>query len=664
MSDINRVLFTAKESLLSHLTAINVTGSNISNVNTAGYSRLRPIFESVGTKDASSDQTQVGVKIAEVQRIYDKFLVQQLVSQEAQVGDSQAQKDLLTRVESVLNENTGGGINDALSKFWSAWGDLSTNPSGKAQRDALVSAAENLADMFQQRSSDLSAIQADANQSIADTVTTLNGYLQDMSTYNGEIVKIEIAGGQATDLRDKRDELLRKISSIIDVNYLEKSDGSDYVYLSNGKALVEETNVWSLDVQSNADNSSLYDVVLAADPTRPLNNYITSGKLSGLLAIRDNDIPAYIDEINQTAASIINKVNEQHASGYDQDGNVGGTFFTPTAQAKYMEVSAAIIADTRKIAASATVNGDGDNAKAMVTIQADQIYASLGTINSTDSSPAAVSSRVGAGAGLTLNDSIILTRGATAANWTVTTQTNYPAMVILSADANTVTIDADNDGMADISLALSGTWETGDTAAFTVTAAGPTVSAVTATDVDSGASQDHYAVGQINNIGQIYKNTQTGHPITITRGAAADTWTVTDNGGYDNLTILSANAQSVALDMDGNGTADITVSLSGTWEQNDALSFSLTKSENTTTIDGYYNAFIGRIGQDVADSSTALERQTAIINQFSDQKEALSGVSLDEEMLNLVKYQMGYNAASRLTTTVTEMMDLLINLGK
>lgn len=664
MSDINRVLFTAKESLLSHLTAINVTGSNISNVSTAGYSRLRPIFESVGTKDASSSQTQVGVKIAEVQRVYDKFLVSQLVAQEAQVGDSQAQSDLLTRIEGILNETTGGGINDALNEFWSAWGDLSTNPSGKAQRDALVSVAQNLTNMFQQRTDDLNTIQEDANQSIADTVTTLNGYVQEMSVYNDEIVATEIAGGQANDLRDKRDELLRKISSIVDVNYLEKSNGSLYVYLSNGKALVEETNTWFLDVRSNADNSNLYDVVFADDPEESLNDYLTAGKLSGLITIRDNIIPAYIDELNQTAASIINKVNQQHALGYDQDGNIGGTFFTQTDEAKYMEVSSAIIADTRKIAASATVNGDGDNAQAIVSIQDDQIYASLERVISPDAAPAATSAVVGAGAGLTLDDSIVLTRGATAGSWNVTSQTNYPSMAILSADATTVEIDADGDAVSDISLTLSGTWEQNDTAAFTISAAGPAVSAVTVTDNVVSASHDHYATGSINNIGQIYKNTLTDHPITITRGAAVNTWTVTDNGGYDNLTVLSADSKSVALDMDGNGTADITLNLSGTWEQNDTLSFSLTKSESTTTIGGYYNAFIGRLGQDVANASTSLDRQTTIINQFIDQREALSGVSLDEEMLNLVKYQMGYSAAARLTNIVTEMMDLLINLGK
>jgi flagellar hook-associated protein 1 FlgK len=115
MADISRVLYTAKEALLSNLTAINVTGANIANVNTPGYSRLRPMFESVGTKDASSAQEQIGVRIADVERIYDRFLESQIIAQQSSVENYTAQQDSLSSIEGILNENNGGGINDALS---------------------------------------------------------------------------------------------------------------------------------------------------------------------------------------------------------------------------------------------------------------------------------------------------------------------------------------------------------------------------------------------------------------------------------------------------------------------------------------------------------------------------------------------------------------------
>jgi len=560
MGDIGRVLYTAKQAILSNLTAINVTGSNIANVSTSGYSRLRPVFEAVGTSDPSSSQEQIGVKISEVQRIYDKFLETQIVAQDSAVGAATARNNLLTQIEGVLNESDGGGINDALSAFWSAWDDLSSNPSGQAERDILVSAAQNLTDIFNQRAQELYTIQYNTDGTIAGDVDKLNGYLSEMAVLNAEIVKTESAGGSASALRDNRVALLSKISSTIDINYVEQNDGALYIYLpSNGKALVEGSNNWQLTVQMSSDNSNLYDIVFTDDPGSSINDDITGGELGGLLYVRDVVLPAFIDELNQTASSIINKVNSQQTAGYDQDGNIGAVFFTQTTQAKDMEVSAAIVDNTRKIAASSTINADGDNAVAMAALADDEMFASLGRISVTSA---------------------------------------------------------------------------------------------------TGGS----AVGLVNNIGQTYKDTTSD--ITLTRDATSANWTVTDNGGYTSLRVLSADAENVTLDLNGNGTIDITLNLSGAWAAGNTVAFSLTKSDSTTSISGYYSAFMAKIGQDVANSATVLDSETTIAAQNTEQREQLSGVSLDEEMLNLIKYQMAYNAASRLTKTVSDMMDVLINLGQ
>jgi len=556
---LGSVLNTAKQAILSNLTAINVTGSNIANVSTPGYTRLNPVFNSVGTNTAGSGKEQVGVEISDIQRIYDKYLETQIVTQNAAVGSAAARNNLLTQIEGVLNESTGNGVNDALSRFWSAWDNLSANPSGEAERSEIVSAAQNLTYVFNQRGEELFTLQQNIDETIAGDVEKLNGYLSDMSALNTEIVRIESSGGSASALRDTRATLLSQISSTIDINYVEHSDGSLYIYLpENGKTLVEGSNNWQLTVQPNSSNSNLYDIVFTNDVNNPLNEYIQGGELGGLLEIRDATLPAYIDKLNQTASGIINKVNAQHMAGYDQDGNIGLLFFEKTLEARDMEVSSTIVADTRKIAASSTLNADGDNATAITAIKDDKIFASLSQILVT----------VGTGS----------------------------------------------------------------------------------------------AVGQINNIGQVFKDTVSD--ITLVRGATSSAWTVNNNGGYTSLKILSADNQCVALDLNDNGSVDITLNLAGNWTTGDTLKFSLSKQDSTTTIGGYYSAFMARVGQDVAGSATALEREQTIAAQNSAQREALSGVSLDEEMLNLIKYQMAYNAASRVTGIVSELMDTLMSIGK
>lgn len=461
MADIGKVLFTAREALLTNLTAINVTGSNIANVNTTGYSRLRPIFESVGTRDAASGKEQIGVRIADIERIYDKFLEAQMVSQQSSLANASAQEDMLSRVEAVLNENAGGGINDALSEFLNAWGNLSVDPSSKSKRDMIVSTGENLSNLFNQRAQGLSDIQRNADNSIADTVSMLNGYLEEMADYNELIVSAQNSGSNATSVRDKMGTLLNEISKIIDINYIEKSDGSMYIYLpDNGKALVEGVNNWELQVQTNPANNNLYDIVFTHNPLQAINGQINGGKLAGLLEIRDTVIPSYLTQLNLTASSIMDRVNDLHTSGYDQDGIPGGLFFNyiPTNAAGSMQLNTAISSDTRRIAASATIYADGDNATAITAIKNE------------------------------------------------------------------------------INPALGG------------------------------------------------------------------------------------------------------------------------------SIDGYYNAFIANVGQDVVNAMQSVARETTIFNQQTGQREQLSGVSLDEEMMNLIKYQMAYGAAGKMTTTVNELIDILLNL--
>lgn len=461
MGDIGRIFNTARDAILANLTAMNVTGSNIANVNTPGYSRLRPDFGSIGVFNAASDQQQVGVKITSIERLYDKYLDQQVVQQEQYGAYSQSQLDVLNNVQTVFNESTGGGINDLLSQFWGAWSQLSANPSGITERDSLVSVSQSLASMFNQKANELISMQNDTNNEISSDVTKLNTDLAQLADYNDKIVQIQNTGGTAADLCDKRTELLKNISQIADVNYYEEKDGSVNVYISNGRSLVEGTNVWNLNVKANPNNSNYYDIVFADSPNQVINGDLKGGRLAGLIDVRDNKVAGYLNDLNSMASTIITKVNALNSSGYDLNGNAGGNFFSTTSTlAKDMQVDPSIVADARKIAAATTVNGDGDNASSIAALQ---------------------------------NDASLM----------------------------------------------------------------------------------------------------------------------------------------------GSGM----------------------------TIDNFYESLTSRVGQDVVNAQNSLDHQTSVMNQLENQRNAVSGVSLDEEMLNLIKYQAAYNAAGRLVATVNTMMGTLINLG-
>jgi flagellar hook-associated protein 1 FlgK len=277
MSGIN-ALNIAKDALLSHQAAINLTGINIANVNTPGYTRQRPVFS------VSSSQS---VEIAKIERIYDRFLGAQINEQMHSLGYSEAKKDGLGRIEMIFNEADGGGISELLNKFWSAWEDLSANPSGQAERQALVSVSQSLTSMFRSYSDELLSVQNDANTRIQGLTHQVNGYLSDIADINSKITRTEADDIGLNTLRYKRAELLSGLAEIVDFNCFEDSDGSINAFLSNGMPLVEGNKTWELDVvpvDPAASNPSFYDIVFKDDPDEePINSVITNGKLAAFL---------------------------------------------------------------------------------------------------------------------------------------------------------------------------------------------------------------------------------------------------------------------------------------------------------------------------------------------------------------------------------------------
>lgn len=461
MSSIS-LLNTAKDGLLSHRAAINITGCNITNVNTPGYTRQVPVFSSWGCVDIGAGQVQLSVGIEKIERVYDRFLGFQINDKMHDLGYSEAKKGALERVEIIFNESSGGGINELLNKFWSSWEDLSANPTGQVERDALVSASQNLASIFRSSSEELVSVQNYANTEIAGLIDQANSYMSDIADLNNKIAAIKTGKGDANDLKDKRAEALKGLAEIFDFQHLEDSNGSVNVFLSNGMPLVMGHQTWELGVKVNPANSSFYDVVFQDNPDEKVpDNTITKGKLAGFIEIRDDKIPNYMSDLDSLAESIINEVNTQHQLGYDVGHNLGGVFFEPATAtaAKDMRVSTDIVADVNKIAASETVNDDGGNAEAI------------------------------------------------------------------------------------------------------------------------GALKD-----------KLFMNS------------------------------------------------------------------------NTSTFNSYYASFVGKVGQDLADEERGLDHHTNLMNQLINKREGISGVSIDEEMTNLIRYQLGYNAAARLCNVADELIDTLLNL--
>ena len=370
---ISSLLNVAGSALLSQQTAINVTGANIANVNTAGYSRQQAVLSAVGSVDAASGYSRLGVEVTGIQRAYDQFLADRIMVQQQNLGYAEARKNALEGVQVIFNDSSGA-LGNAMNGFWNAWNDLSLNPDGQLERENLLAASERLVVSFHEAASSLVSARDEAEARISDAVGSVNGILSGIAQLNGQITAADVQNLSVNPLRDQRDTLISELAGYMDVSWFENADGSLNVYMGSGQTLVEGTVSRQLSLQSDPANGFYSNIVLSGSSGTVVTSGISSGRIGALLEIRDSVIPEYLDRLNTLAATLADAVNTQHRAGFDANGNAGENFFNPAADAAALAVNAAIAADIDMIAASSTAGGsDGENARVVAAIHEDAL---------------------------------------------------------------------------------------------------------------------------------------------------------------------------------------------------------------------------------------------------------------------------------------------------
>lgn len=372
MPDIFGVMTVASHTLLTQQKAIDVTGQNIANVNTPGYSRQRVILEPNTPIHQHPGQMGMGVTAAEIERVYDRFIGGQINDKSEDMGRWEAQESALQRIEIMFDETDGTGLQGAMSDFWNAWQDLASNPSGYTERVALTGRSQTLASTFNDMAHNLAQMQTDFDKQVVGTLDDINRLAQNIASLNEKIGQVEVAGQNSNDYRDQRDLLLKELSTLIDTNAFERDDGQVTVLVGNGQPLVDGVFAWSLDGQMNADG--LHDIVWtdAAGNTTDVTPFIEGGRLKGWLEARDTYVDGYMGRLDQLAAGIVSEVNTIHQAGFGItiDASTGqpytGTAFFDGVDAASVSVHADILGDANRIAASATAAGSpGDNSNAV-----------------------------------------------------------------------------------------------------------------------------------------------------------------------------------------------------------------------------------------------------------------------------------------------------------
>jgi flagellar hook-associated protein 1 FlgK len=370
------LLYIGRNALLTQQKAIDITGNNIANVNTPGYSRQRLNMEQSPPVRDQGGTMSTGVHAEQkIQRYYDQFIGAQLNNENENLGRWEAQKTALEKIEILFDDAYGYGLSSAMNGYWNAWLDLSNNPSGHVERTGMLSAGQYLATTFNQLSTNMTKAQEDIDINVVNIVEDINRIAGEIADLNSKVVQVEITGHSANDYRDQRDLLALDLSKLIDINTFEDENGGLNVMVGNSKPLVESAFTWTL---STADTGGVQNVYWqdSSGTTTDITTAISSGELKGWIYTRDDVIADYMTRLNDLAGGFITQVNALHndpgppPSGFGLDGSQND-FFTGT-NAADIAVNSAIEADVDLIAAAgdaAALPGDNSVAIAIANLQ-------------------------------------------------------------------------------------------------------------------------------------------------------------------------------------------------------------------------------------------------------------------------------------------------------
>ncbi len=382
MSGLNTLLGIGTSALATFQRALSVTGQNVANVNTPGYSRQQVILTETEPQNGRPGQIGTGVQVSEIRRSVDTFVEQQLLGSHQRLGQFTASRGALLQVQPLFGDSNDQGLAAAMNDFFKAWQDVSTNPADSTARTVLLSKAASLSSRFNHTATDLASQRKSIDGQIGQAVTDINQLASRIADLNKNISHAELNGQQANDLRDERGRLLDDLGELVNVSSLEDDTGQLTVFVGLGHVLVDKHQTYQLAGAANSSNASLLDVRYDAGggPVTTLNSVITSGKLKGLLDVRDQTIPSLQTSFDTLASTLVTQVNSQHQSGYGLDGSTGQNFFAPAGTtAGTIRVS---LTDKQAIAASSTsagVPGNNVNALAIGNLQHASLSA-LGNI--------------------------------------------------------------------------------------------------------------------------------------------------------------------------------------------------------------------------------------------------------------------------------------------
>ncbi len=632
---------------------IQTTSHNISNASTPGFSRQQIVQTTNTPQFSGSGFLGQGTNVATVQRIYSSFLSGQVLSAQAGVSEMDAYQAQISQIDSLLADPSAG-LQPALSNFFSGVNDVAANPSSISSRQSMLSSAQSLASSFQALDGRLGEIRDGVNTQIAGSVTNINSYASQLAELNQRIILAEAnASGQpANDLLDQRDQLVAQLNKEIRATALPQTDGTYSIFIGNGQPLVIGTQSFTMQALPSPQDQSRTVIAMQAPGGNSIilqESLLTGGTLGGLISFRSQTLDAAQNALGRIAIGVAQTINAQHRLGQDLTGALGGDLFS---------------------------------------------VASPTTISSTrNTGTGAVTANLGSAANLTTSDYLLtmtaantftLTRLSDNTAWTGTGASQAAALTALMAN-----VSASSAGDQGFSLAATGTMNVGDSFTIEPTRTGAQSISVVVTDPRNIAAAAPIRTGaQLGNTGtgSISAGTVTSTPTTL-----RDNVTITFTSATSFNVVDTTTSTNLAPNVTYNPSAGATVSFNG-WSVDISgapaaldvftvgpnsngvsdnrnvlaigqLQTSKVLDHGSASFTNAYAQLVSSVGNKTRQVQVTGQAQQSLLDQATAAQQSLSGVNLDEEAANLLRYQQAYQASAKVIATASKLFDSILALN-
>jgi flagellar hook-associated protein 1 len=670
MSGLFGIFDTGKLSLQANQRALQVVSQNLANINTPGYSRQEAVFEPTPTVTLGTAQLGSGVQIAQVRRLINTFVESQINVSQQDLGRLQAQADAFLRLEGLFSDSTGQGLSTSLTELFNAFRDVSANPQGQTERTVLLSKAASLAAQFNKAANDIGQIRKDLNTQLTETLTEVNSLATQIAALNHKISLAEVGGQPANDLRDERGRLLNELGKRIEIRTFEDAIGQTQVFVGRGHLLVERDTTVALTAVGSATNGGFVSVDYN---NNDISSYIGNGALKGLLALRDVTLPDVLNQINTLAASVGNEVNQLHTVGYGLDGSTGNNLFSSPA---------VTVGANNANTGTATIDNSGIAANSLLTLHDYEIRFSAptaysivdtatgstikGNFTGTIISRPTADSPVNIVSGT--NDTLTVTVDGTASGSITLTGAATPGQPYTSGSGLAVELQTKINADATLAAAGKSVAVVYDPSAGRFVITSNSSASASSVNVTGGTARTTLGLlsGTSTAASGTYSSPQTfivdGITVQVSGAAAAnDIFTVnTRTDAAKNFAVAVTDPQKVAAAAAQSGVP---------YDNTNTLALSALQSKPLTTLGGatvnaYYGSVASTVGSSAQTTKQALDTQTAVQNQLDNLRGQTSGVSTDEELTNMIKFQRSYQAAAELVRVADDLFQTLLDMTK